>query len=163
MKRIIFFCGIAFIIYCIGVIIVNIPQEKSTKENVSFNSSQNPSDTSKLDIKDEKIGTGSEVLDGDTITVNYVGNLTSGKQFDSSYDRKQPFTFKVGSGEVIKGWDKGVIGMKIGGKRKLTIPPELGYGDKPQGAIPANSTLVFEIELVSVLSQAEEQSPKPNL
>ncbi|MDO8590772.1 MAG: FKBP-type peptidyl-prolyl cis-trans isomerase [bacterium] len=92
----------------------------------------------------------STVKAGDTISVNYTGELLDGAVFDSSYDRKAPITFTVGSGQLIKGFDDGVIGMKIGEKRKLTIPPELGYGSTANGPIPANSTLVFDVELVSI-------------
>lgn len=107
--------------------------------------------SAKLKIEDEKIGTGDAAVAGKSVTVNYLGTLTNGTKFDSSYDRNQPFTFSLGAGEVIKGWDQGVAGMKVGGKRKLTIPPDLGYG--PQGAppvIPGNATLIFEVELLKV-------------
>lgn len=104
----------------------------------------------KLQSKDEKIGTGSAVKSGDTISINYVGTLADGTKFDSSYDRKQPFETQIGVGKVIKGWDEGVVGMKVGGKRKLIIPPSLGYGDQAVGSIPPNSTLVFEVELVEI-------------
>lgn len=104
----------------------------------------------KLVIQDEVVGTGAEAVAGKSVTVNYVGTLTDGTKFDSSYDRNQPFTFTLGAGEVIKGWDQGVAGMKIGGKRKLTIPPSLGYGATGQGPIPPNSTLIFEVELLGV-------------
>lgn len=103
-----------------------------------------------IKITDEKVGTGQEAKNGDTVTVNYIGTLTNGKKFDSSYDRNEPFSFTLGAGQVIKGWDLGVVGMKVGGKRKLVIPPDLGYQDKAQGSIPANSTLIFEVELVSI-------------
>lgn len=104
----------------------------------------------KLKIEDLKTGDGVETKVGDTISVNYVGTLTNGTKFDSSYDRNQPFEFILGTNQVIKGWDIGVIGMKIGGKRKLTIPPDLGYGTNATGNIPANSTLIFEIELLEI-------------
>lgn len=87
---------------------------------------------------------------GKTVSVNYTGTLTDGTKFDSSYDRNQPFDFQLGAGQVIKGWDQGVAGMKVGGKRKLVIPPGLGYGAQANGKIPANSTLIFEVELLSV-------------
>lgn len=103
-----------------------------------------------LMIDDLTVGTGAEAIVGKTVTVNYLGTLTNGDKFDSSYDRGTPFSFILGAGEVIQGWDKGVAGMKVGGKRKLTIPPSLGYGDRNLGVIPPNSTLVFEVELVSV-------------
>jgi len=103
-----------------------------------------------LKIEDLKIGTGAEAVNGKAVTVNYRGTLTNGTQFDSSYDRGTPFTFNLGAGEVIQGWDLGVKGMKIGGKRKLTIPSDLGYGARGVGTIPPNSTLIFEIELLKV-------------
>ena len=97
-----------------------------------------------------KEGTGPAAKTGDTVSVHYTGTLLSGEQFDSSVDRG-PFDFTLGSGMVIKGWDQGVVGMKKGGKRKLTIPSELGYGERGSGAkIPPNSTLVFEIELLKI-------------
>jgi FKBP-type peptidyl-prolyl cis-trans isomerase len=104
----------------------------------------------KLTIQDEVVGTGTEATAGKSVTVNYAGTLTNGTKFDSSYDRGTPFSFNLGAGEVIQGWDQGVAGMKVGGKRKLTIPPGLGYGAQTVGSIPANSTLIFEIELLSV-------------
>ncbi len=107
-------------------------------------------DTTELIITDEKVGTGEEAIPGKKITVNYIGTLTDGAKFDSSYDRNEPFTFNLGAGEVIQGWDQGFAGMKVGGKRKLVIPPSLGYGSQPVGTIPANSTLIFEVELLKV-------------
>ena len=101
-------------------------------------------------MEDTKVGTGAEAVAGKKVTVNYVGTLTDGTKFDSSIDRGQPFTFTLGAGEVIKGWDQGVAGMKVGGERKLTIPPELGYGSSAQGSIPANSTLIFDVTLLDV-------------
>ena len=108
-------------------------------------------DVKELVVKDIKVGTGKEAKDGNTVTVHYVGTLTNNKKFDSSRDRKQPFSFQLGRGEVIKGWDRGVKGMKIGGIRKLTIPSHLGYGERGAGAdIPPNATLLFEVELMNV-------------
>lgn len=102
-----------------------------------------------LIIEDIKIGNGAEVKAGNIITVNYLGMLLNGTKFDSSYDRGQPFSFLLGARQVITGWDQGLIGMKVGGKRKLTIPPALAYGERGvPGAIPVNSTLVFEVELL---------------
>lgn len=103
-----------------------------------------------LQIEDIKLGEGKEVKAGDTITMHYKGTLLNGTKFDNSYDRGKPFETKIGVGEVIKGWDQGVIGMKVGGKRKLIIPPDLGYGIREIGNIPANSTLVFELELLAI-------------
>ncbi len=103
-----------------------------------------------LKIEDTQVGTGQEVKSGDTVVIHYKGTLTDGTQFDSSYDRGEPYETPIGVGAVIKGWDLGVVGMKVGGKRKLTIPPTLGYGNRASGQIPANSTLIFELELVGV-------------
>lgn len=104
-----------------------------------------------LKIEDQVVGTGDLATAGKKITVNYSGTLTNGTKFDSSYDRNQPFVFTLGAGEVIQGWDKGFDGMKVGGKRKLTIPPDMGYGAQGAGsAIPPNATLIFEVELLKV-------------
>lgn len=105
-----------------------------------------------IQVEDVREGTGREAKRGDTVSVNYLGTLASnGQKFDSSYDRNEPFTFKLGSGQVIEGWEKGIVGMKVGGKRILVIPPEKAYGDQEVGGvIPANSTLKFEVELVDV-------------
>lgn len=103
-----------------------------------------------LQIEDIKIGTGAEAVAGKDVDVHYTGTLTNGQKFDSSKDRGEPFTFSLGAGQVIQGWDKGVAGMKEGGVRKLTIPPELAYGNRQVGPIPANSTLIFEVELLKV-------------
>ena len=102
-----------------------------------------------LTIIDLVLGEGDEAESGQTVTVNYTGTLENGEQFDTSYGRA-PFPFPLGGGRVIKGWDEGVAGMKVGGKRKLVIPPELGYGSRNMGPIPANSTLIFEVELLKV-------------
>ena len=103
-----------------------------------------------LKIEDLVVGSGEEATAGSTVTVNYTGTLLNGDQFDSSIGRA-PFSFPLGGGRVIKGWDEGVAGMKVGGKRLLTIPPELGYGSRGAGnVIPANATLIFEVELLKV-------------
>ena len=104
-----------------------------------------------LKYEDLKVGTGDEAKAGDTVEVHYTGWLKDGKKFDSSLDRGKPFSFKLGAGMVIKGWDQGVAGMTVGGKRKLTIPPELGYGARGAGnVIPPNAELTFEVELLKV-------------
>lgn len=107
--------------------------------------------TSGLIYEDTRLGTGATAVTGQTVTVHYTGWLTNGTKFDSSKDRNEPFTFQLGGGNVIKGWDEGVVGMKVGGIRKLTIPPQLAYGARGAGGvIPPNATLVFEVELLQV-------------
>jgi len=118
--------------------------------SVATNQTAPTSANEKLQIIDEKVGTGKTVKKGDTVDINYVGTLTNGKKFDASADHGGPFTTQIGVGQVIKGWDEGVVGMKVGGKRKLIIPPSLGYGNQAAGAIPPNSTLIFEVELVGI-------------
>lgn len=106
---------------------------------------------SELIIDDLVVGEGDEAVAGKTVTVHYTGTLESGVKFDSSHDRNQPFSFPLGGGRVIKGWDVGVAGMKVGGKRKLTIPSDMGYGASGVGGvIPPNATLIFDVELLKV-------------
>lgn len=98
-----------------------------------------------------KAGSGAKVVkSGDTLNVHYVGTLQDGTVFDSSVARNSPFSFRIGQGRVIEGWEKGLMGMEVGEKRKLTISPEMGYGDQANGKIPANSTLIFEVELLDI-------------
>jgi FKBP-type peptidyl-prolyl cis-trans isomerase FkpA len=103
-----------------------------------------------LRYQDVKVGAGEAARAGQRVRVHYTGWLPDGKKFDSSKDRDQPFEFPLGGGKVIQGWDLGVAGMKVGGVRKLVIPPMLGYGARAIGPIPANSTLVFDVELLAV-------------
>ena len=118
-----------------------------------------------LKIEDLRIGTGSAVKEGDTVVIHYEGKLSNGQVFDSSYKRNAPFETEIGVGRVIEGWDKGLLGMKIGGKRKLTIPPNLGYGEKGvPNVIPPNANLLFELELIDIKTPVisptnEPQSP----
>jgi FKBP-type peptidyl-prolyl cis-trans isomerase FkpA len=111
-----------------------------------------PPGPEKLGTVDEVVGSGKEAKSGDTVSVHYTGTLMNGKKFDSSRDPgKKPFEFKLGSGNVIKGWDQGVVGMKVGGKRKLTIPSDLGYGKSGSPpSIPADAGLKFDVELLDV-------------
>lgn len=105
-----------------------------------------------LVYQDLVVGAGAEAVTGVMVSVHYTGTLTDGRKFDSSLDHGRPYTFKLGNAEVIRGWDEGIVGMKVGGKRKLTIPPALGYGQGgyPGTIIGPNATLVFEVELVAV-------------
>lgn len=157
--------AIAFVVIAVAVIWAGIAYNKkideraldraeAQKQEMAAQEQQTLADLQKamenLKIEDVKVGTGQEAKPGDLVTVHYVGTFPDGKKFDSSRDHGQPFEFKIGIGEVIKGWDAGVPGMKVGGIRKLVVPPELGYGDRANGPIPANSTLHFEVELVSI-------------
>jgi peptidylprolyl isomerase/FKBP-type peptidyl-prolyl cis-trans isomerase FkpA len=109
-------------------------------------SNNNPTSPSgQLVVEDIAVGTGATAAAGDSLTVNYTGTFTDGRTFDSG-----KFTFALGAGQVIKGWDQGLVGMKVGGKRKLTIPPDLAYGSQGSGPIPPNTTLVFVVELLSI-------------
>ena len=126
------------ITFAVMLIAVSCSKEKQTMNNG-------------LVIEDIKIGDGQEVEKFNIVTVNYTGLLENGTKFDSSLNPgRTPFRFTVGAGQVIKGWDEGLMGMKVGGKRKLTIPRELGYGSRDNGPIPANSTLIFEIDLLGI-------------
>lgn len=129
-------------------------QQQAAQEQASKPDPKAPKgmkDVTKLVIKDLKVGTGKTAKVGTTVSVHYTGWLTSGVKFDSSVDRGQPFDFKLGAGEVIQGWDQGVAGMKVGGKRRITIPSDLGYGASGAGGvIPPNATLVFDVELLAV-------------
>ena len=150
-KRILFL-GILVLVGAIAVIAfkVRVPeswkaQEAPTQENVMEEKQ------TELKIEDIVVGSGEEAIAGKKVTVNYEGTLENGTKFDSSYDRGTPFSFNLGAGEVIEGWDKGVSGMKVGGKRRLVIPSSLGYGSQGAGGvIPPDATLVFEIELLKV-------------
>ena len=107
-------------------------------------------DKSKLVVEDLVVGKGRWVDNDNKVTVHYKGYLANGTEFESSYERGLPLSFRVGRGEVIKGWDRGILGMRVGGKRRLRVPPELAYGKHGAGSVPPNATLVFEIELLRV-------------
>ncbi len=147
---------LSIIVVIILVAIVFIfPKNSNQTEEVNNNLNTPMASTTLpngLQIIDEIVGTGAEATEGDPITVNYIGTLSNGTKFDSSYDRGEPFSFILGLGQVIRGWDEGVLGMKVGGKRKLVIPPALAYGSQGAGGgiIPPNSTLIFEVELLGI-------------
>lgn len=161
--------GLGIIVLGLGLILVlteKTPSKSSTNQNTQTNTKNQevatepveevettPAETDeKVTIETLKQGTGSAVSkEGDLLEVHYTGTLANGTKFDSSLDRNEPFSFTLGAQEVISGWDQGLVGMKIGEKRKLTIPPSLGYGDQAMGeTIPANSVLIFEVELLSI-------------
>lgn len=135
----------------VGLVVVSQDGERETAlREALVSASGDRGMIEQLLIDDITIGTGRAVVAGDTVSVNYVGTLQNGQEFDNSYKRGEPFTFKVGAGQVIAGWDQGLVGMQVGGQRILVIPAELAYGDRAVGPIPRNSTLVFSIELVSI-------------
>lgn len=150
--------GLAAIIVLMGgIYYFSQPNDLTSKapENATAGLSEAVEQTN-FNIQNMKVeilqqGTGEPVKNGDKVTVNYVGTLEDGTKFDSSIDRGQPFTFTPGEGSVIQGWELGVVGMKVGEKRKLTIPPELAYGEQGAGGIiPPNTTLIFEIDLLGI-------------
>ncbi len=156
-KVILILTGIVVVV-C-GILVVAGMRKPATENNTMPNNQANQQTSPPasveptqggLQITDETVGTGAEATNGATLTMNYIGTLTDGTKFDSSYDRNQPFNFTLGAGQVIPGWDQGIAGMKVGGKRKLIIPPSLGYGSQAAGSIPPNSTLIFEVELLDV-------------
>ena len=129
---------------------INDPETQRMKQNnnQAQNATQDMTKNVGMEILEQ--GAGEEAKNGDGVSVHYTGWLTDGTKFDSSLDQGTPFVFTLGTGQVIRGWDIGVLGMKVGEKRKLTIPPELGYGSTGVGPIPPNATLVFEVELLGI-------------
>lgn len=143
--------SVAVVVVLVGLLFVmEIPEVAPTTEEIKINTNKNMTQITELKIEDEVVGTGAEAKVGDNVTVNYVGSLMNGTIFDASKNHgDQGFTFTLGAGQVIKGWDVGVAGMKVGGKRKLTIPSLMAYGNQAVGGvIPANSDLIFEVELL---------------
>src|SRR5450432_2735381 len=148
-----------------GVAQTAAPAKKPPKLVVVHPNTKAPSKVTGDGVKTESglqywdivVGTGAVAKEGDRVRVHYTGWLTTGKKFDSSLDFGRPFTFPLGNGEVIRGWDEGIEGMKVGGKRQLRIPPELGYGEAgtPDGTIPSNATLIFDIQVLSVQEPAQ--------
>lgn len=159
-KRYLIIGSIFIVIIALVIASINLFFKRDEKMDNSINSSANnasvqgTSSSSRSDgliISDITVGTGKEAKTGDTVKMHYLGTLEDGTKFDSSYDRGQPFTTQIGVGQVIKGWDEGVPGMKVGGKRKLTIPYQLAYGEQGYGPIPPKATLIFEMELVDII------------
>lgn len=147
MKKI-FLIIILIIVVGLGIyfIVQNLKNDKEPKINPSAYEIQG------MKIETLKEGAGEGAKNGDKVIVHYIGTLENGEKFDSSIDRRTPFSFALGTGQVIKGWDLGVLGMKVGEKRRLTIPPDLAYGETGAGGgiIPPNATLIFEVELLGV-------------
>jgi len=134
-----------------GVVFVGEGDDQAAELRDAIVTAAGPNGTlQNLIIDDVRIGTGDEVAVGDTVTVHYIGTLQNGQEFDNSNKRGEPFTFTVGAGKVIKGWEEGIVGMKTGGERILVIPAALGYGTAGYGPIPGGANLVFAIELVSI-------------
>lgn len=140
------FLGLSFVFFGHSGGIAN-PLDTDILDN---NSNSDMENIEGLNISIVREGQGNEAKAGDTVSVHYIGTLENGTQFDSSIDRGQPFQFILGSGQVIPGWDLGLIGMKVGEVRRLEIAPELAYGEQEVGPIPANSTLIFEVELLEI-------------
>lgn len=157
-RILVILASLVLIVLVVGAVIVLKGGSSSTKASPtpSATAQASPGATGSqggLQVTDEVVGTGAEAKEGDTITVKYTGTLQNGTVFDSTEKQGgQPATFQLAKGQLIDGWVQGIPGMKVGGKRKLVIPPGLGYGDQAQGSIPPNSTLIFEIELVDVKS-----------
>lgn len=156
MKQSTIFWIVIAVAVTAGVVIGAALQYSSKAENINqpagsaAQNNSNMDQNAELKIEDVLVGSGSSAKAGDTVTVHYTGTFADGSKFDSSLDRGAPFTFVLGGGDVIKGWDEGVVGMQAGGTRKLVIPPALGYGPNDYGPIPGNSTLYFTVELLAI-------------
>jgi len=148
--------GIIGSLLVLGVLVLlTLPRPElpvqNPQTNLSTPDTTNASPSGELKTEDLIVGQGAEATSGSTVTINYIGTLADGTKFDSSYDTGTPVTTQIGVGAVIKGWDEGIPGMKVGGKRRLTVPSHLGYGPTGRGdKIPPNSTLIFEVELLGV-------------
>lgn len=150
--------GVGLVVVGILLIgIVNTISVTPASNDLAVQESERTMQTQGLIIEDVVVGEGGEAVAGKLVTAHYVGTLPDGTKFDSSRDRGTPFQFVLGVGYVIKGWDLGIEGMKVGGTRKLVVSPELGYGSRAIGAIPPNSTLHFEVELLDVADLPAEQ------
>lgn len=150
MKIILSIVVILAIIAAVALVIRSQPSQNRNTQTNQSNTRKDAPVSQELKSEDIKVGGGQEAKAGDTVSVNYTGTLTDGTVFDSTSLSGQPFEFQLGTGQVIQGWDEGVQNMKVGGTRKLTIPPSLGYGSQKVGTIPADSTLIFNIELLGI-------------
>ncbi len=133
-----------------GAVIVGEGEDTQMRKEALKEAVDTNGNVKSMIVDDIKVGEGAEVKAGDKVSVHYIGTLQDGSEFDNSKKRGQPFEFTVGGGQVIKGWDEGLLGMKVGGQRILVIPPEKAYGEAGVGPIPPNSTLVFAIELIAI-------------
>ncbi len=133
-----------------GIVVVQEGDETKERTKAIIEAADSKGNVKSMIIDDIKVGEGAEVQSGNTVAVHYVGTLQDGTEFDNSKKRGEPFTFTVGGGQVIKGWEEGLVGMKVGGQRILIIPPEKAYGERGIGPIPPNATLVFAIDLVEI-------------
>jgi len=143
--------GVLVVLLIVAWVFVTRQANSDSQGAAAANATEGTELSSELIVEDVKTGDGAEAQNGSTVSVHYVGTLQSGVKFDSSRDRGEPFVFTIGAGQVIQGWELGITGMKVGGVRKLVIPPELAYGERDLGAIPPNSTLLFEVELLAVV------------
>jgi FKBP-type peptidyl-prolyl cis-trans isomerase FkpA len=151
MKTLILILAIALLASVGLAVAQTAPAHKAAASGPTKVTGEPTKTASGLEYWDIKVGTGAVAQSGQNVTVDYTGWLTKGKKFDSSVGTGHPFDFMLGAGQVIKGWDEGVAGMKVGGKRQLRIPPDLAYGEKGySGLIPPNSTLIFDVKLVDV-------------
>lgn len=167
-KYLIGFGGFILLILLMVLLVFQSNSTPSIDGNpLNFNLNTSPSPTTapqvtQLSAQEIKVGTSSaSVAAGDTILVHYIGGFLDGKVFDSSYERNQPFTLQVGAGQVIPGFERGVVGMKVGGKRKILIPSDLAYGPQGAGPIPPNTPLIFEVELLEIKPK-ETPTPSPD-
>jgi len=133
-----------------AVVVADTDNDRTAQAAALREAADNRGNLNRMVIDDIKIGAGAEVKSGDTVSVHYVGRLQDGTEFDNSKKRGAPLEFKVGGGQVIQGWEEGLIGMQVGGERILVIPPEMAYGDQGIGPIPGGATLIFSLELVSI-------------
>lgn len=165
MKRLLTFLAVFLIIYIAATAIINLPSR--TNDSQQDSSFQAPTPTiaisGKVKTETKTEGTGAQTAAGDTVSVLYTGMLEDGTVFDQNINRDQPLTFTLGQGKVIRGWEEGILGMKVGEKRTLIIPPELGYGDQRSGLIPPESTLIFDVELLKVDKAVLPDVPRPSL